>query len=298
MPNSELSIVVPTFGRFDNLLKCISGISQLKNVEIVIVDDNGKRTDLQKNLELEIINMNLPNIIYYPLANNSGAAIARNVGVSLASNEYIAFLDDDDEILINETFEKFDFMVESGSDICCSNMLILKNNKEVIIHKNSFRGKTKKEFLLNGNCWTPMVMIKKSIFEKIGGFDDVPYYQDHCFLLKAHINNLSISHFPKKTFIHNDHNQLRISNQRKNSSGLYHRAYLERELSNKVSLTDKELCSFNYVNQRLKFFGFCIDNRSRYRRLNFYYENCFKYSKTAKSWLKCIKDIFTRIIFI
>lgn len=90
-----VSIIIPTYNRPDTLKRAIeSCISQTyKDVEIIIVDDTRKS-------QQEMIDSFEDNrIIYIHNANPQGASIARNIGISQAKGEYIAPLDDDDELM-------------------------------------------------------------------------------------------------------------------------------------------------------------------------------------------------------
>lgn len=64
-----------------------------KNIEMILVDDCSP--DKSAEIILEMAKKH-PQIRYYKLEKNSGAAVARNKAIELANGEYIAFLDSDD----------------------------------------------------------------------------------------------------------------------------------------------------------------------------------------------------------
>lgn len=89
-----ISVIIPTYNRIDLTLKAIDSV-ETKNpelVEIIVVDDAGKDVFFflghnKYGVRVKVVRM----------AVNSGAGLARKMGVESASSQYIAFLDSDDE---------------------------------------------------------------------------------------------------------------------------------------------------------------------------------------------------------
>ncbi len=87
MASPELSVVIPAFGRQDELLRAArSVLAQDVDLELLIVDD-GSATPISVDLE---------RVRVLRLDTNSGPAAARNAGVAAARADWIAFLDSDD----------------------------------------------------------------------------------------------------------------------------------------------------------------------------------------------------------
>lgn len=89
----SVSVIIPTYNRGEFLRRGINSALQVctENDEIIVVDDGS--TDKTRALVESITD---PRLIYV-YRENSGVATARNHGLELASNDLIAFLDDDDE---------------------------------------------------------------------------------------------------------------------------------------------------------------------------------------------------------
>ena len=97
MNEKLVSVVITTYGRAgDLILEAINSVRNqtYKNIEIIVIDDNGIGTEAQSaNMELFV---NEADIKYLPNKKNYGAQVSRNLGILCSKGEYIAFLDDDD----------------------------------------------------------------------------------------------------------------------------------------------------------------------------------------------------------
>ena len=87
----DVSVVIPTYNRYVLLKRAIASLYSQTYLpkEIIVVDDGS--TDNTKDIQKDF-----PNIIYI-YQENRGVSAARNVGIQRAKNEWIAFLDSDDE---------------------------------------------------------------------------------------------------------------------------------------------------------------------------------------------------------
>lgn len=99
MSEKLVSVVIPTYKRPDMLERAIRSVlnQTYKNIEIIIVDDNGCGSEMQRETE-KVASRFGTSITYLVHENNKGGSAARNTGWKKASGEYITFLDDDDEI--------------------------------------------------------------------------------------------------------------------------------------------------------------------------------------------------------
>src|SRR5262249_5447833 len=84
-----VSVIIPTYNRFDSVLKCIQKTREQthKNIEIIVIDDcSSDSYDKQR----------LRDVMFLKTPCRGGPAAARNVGLKACSGDYICFLDDDD----------------------------------------------------------------------------------------------------------------------------------------------------------------------------------------------------------
>jgi glycosyltransferase involved in cell wall biosynthesis len=87
------SVVIPLFNKEKSVIKTLNSIVQQRYPasEIIIVDDGS--TDLSVK---QVLALDIPNLRVIKQANR-GVSAARNTGVSHAKNEFIAFIDADDQ---------------------------------------------------------------------------------------------------------------------------------------------------------------------------------------------------------
>jgi len=88
-----LSVIIPTFDRRYLTDMAVSSVvtAQPSLVEIIVVDDCGTKPYSFESLNTSGVQVNV-----IRLSTNIGAGMARKIGVTLASGEFIAYLDSDD----------------------------------------------------------------------------------------------------------------------------------------------------------------------------------------------------------
>lgn len=118
----KISIICPTYNSEKTIVETIESMlnQTYQNFEILIIDDCS--TDNTLKIVEEI---NDSRIIIYKNEVNSGAAHSRNVGISKATGEYIAFLDSDDLWMTTKLEKQLNFMVENSKDFTYSNYEII-----------------------------------------------------------------------------------------------------------------------------------------------------------------------------
>ena len=106
MSDQLVSVIITTYGRSGDLIfESINSVRSqtYKNIEIIVVDDNGYGTENQRNNEKLFLKEK--DIRYIANQKNSGAQVSRNAGILASKGAYIACLDDDD-IWVPEKIEK------------------------------------------------------------------------------------------------------------------------------------------------------------------------------------------------
>lgn len=95
----KVSVIIPVYNAEENLENAIKSVINqtigFENIELILVDDNS--SDNSKKI-IESYSKKYNNIIpYYSNENHGFPGFGRNIGLKLATSDYIMFLDNDDE---------------------------------------------------------------------------------------------------------------------------------------------------------------------------------------------------------
>ncbi|HHD2971041.1 glycosyltransferase [Clostridium perfringens] len=100
-----------------------------QNWEMIIIDDcSSDNTESIVNRYVELDKR----IKFFKLEKNSGAAIARNLGINKANGEFIAFLDSDDLWDENKLEKQIEFMKERKIGFSFTGYRLMKENGELL----------------------------------------------------------------------------------------------------------------------------------------------------------------------
>lgn len=186
-----ISVIIPTYNRRSTIKRAIDSVLQQtwKNFEIIIVDDCST-DDTFAFVQRQYGALN--NLIYVINEQNCGAGESRNIGVSYANGEYIAFHDSDDEWTPNKlelqmhkicnpespgiaVYSVFSRQWKSGTDQWPSHAIPME-----------YRSGNVYPFLL----LTPLVgiitlLMRKDVFIELGGFNsDLHSLEDYEFTIR------------------------------------------------------------------------------------------------------------------
>ena len=90
----KFSVIIPTHNRCHLLPRAVnSAIAAIQPSDEIIVVDDGSTDDTKAVLH----QINCPQLRYLKINNGGSAGITRNTGLEAACNDYVAWLDDDDE---------------------------------------------------------------------------------------------------------------------------------------------------------------------------------------------------------
>ena len=173
-----VSIVIPSHGGSKFIQRAVdSALGQTyKNIEVIVVDDNGLGTEEQLLTAASMRKYKDDDRVKYVCheVNKKGSA-ARNTGVKNSSGEFIAFLDDDD-MFYSENIEKHMKVMETLSDdyaftYCgADSYRDGKKVREIIGNKS---GSLFYEFMRHkASAGSPSIMIRRKAFDKVNGFDE------------------------------------------------------------------------------------------------------------------------------
>lgn len=173
------SVVIPTYKRPDTLDRAINSVlnQSIKNVEVIVVDDNNPDSDGRALTELKMARYaNEPRVHYIKHEHNKNGSAARNTGARASSAEWVAFLDDDDEFLPKKLESQFQVLEgrEEEWACCYSRYAIRKPGKKLVESNEKREGNLYLEALMREFhiASGSNLLIKKSAFDAIHGFDE------------------------------------------------------------------------------------------------------------------------------
>lgn len=167
-----VSAVIPTYNGTGYLLESIQSVlSQTCEVSEIIVVDDGSPEDIQS-----LLRPFFPRVTYVRQA-NAGPAAARNHGVSIATGDVIAFLDDDDIWHPDKTAVQLHYlennpecaMVYSYPQLIDEQGRVMPNDPPVMFPS----GSVYLDFVKKNRIATPSAtLIRREAFYEAGCFDE------------------------------------------------------------------------------------------------------------------------------
>lgn len=225
--NHYVSVVIPSYCRtIDILSKAVESVKKQEYpiLEIIIVDDNKNDYELSESIKRFCSIHQLK----YIQSGGVGAAGARNRGINEASGEFIAFLDDDDEWLPEKLKIQMELFTSPRIGLVYSRGYTASINTDSTVSIDCYSTdkyyKTEVSYqdLLNKNYigTTTQIVVRKSVLQKIGGFDEnLPSRQDYdlCLRVAKAYRCIGANQY---LFIHYHHNRGQITaNPHKNMIG-------------------------------------------------------------------------------
>lgn len=168
---APVSVVVPAYGHADYILASLESVlSQPAPPREVIVIDDSSPDDTAVRIEPLV----RAGRIRYVRQPNAGMSAARNAGAKLATSEYLYFLDDDDLLfpdglswMIDELERHPDAAMAYGDSVNFSDALPEKPDAW-----GEVQDADRVPFMVFNQLGSPgQVLIRRSAFEVVGGFD-------------------------------------------------------------------------------------------------------------------------------
>lgn len=117
----RVSVIIPTYNRSGMIGAAIRSIIEqtYQDFEIICVDD-GSTDDTERVIQ------RFDTVRYVKMPVNQGISAARNLGMSLASGEFIAIMDSDDVALPGRLKAQVEFLDSNKSVVVCGTGIIKK----------------------------------------------------------------------------------------------------------------------------------------------------------------------------
>ena len=179
-----VSVVIPTYNRGWTIREAVDSVlaQDFKDYELIVVDDGSTddSRDILKSYGAAVSVLR---------QSNKGVSAARNTGVAASAGELIAFLDSDDLWLPQKLSHQVDFFNRNPDAVINQTQeLWIRNGVRVHPKKrhHKFGGMIFERSLDLCLVSPSAVMIRKNIFEIIGGFDEsLPACEDYDLWLRV-----------------------------------------------------------------------------------------------------------------
>ena len=203
-----ISVVIPCFNRAQLVGEAIEGaLSQKANHEIIVIDDGSTDQSWKviKSFSTRIIAKR---------TNNKGVSAARNLGISLARNAWVQFLDSDDRLLPEALRCRATRIANLGEKIipvgCLSD-----SRREICEINLSDKG----HIITQYEITSASIQVSQPLFPKeglfhVGGFRKSSMHEDYELILRLALSGYRFKCFLEKIVFFNESSNLeRLSKQ-------------------------------------------------------------------------------------
>lgn len=168
-----VSIILPTYNRAELIMRAVESVltQTFEDFELIIVDDASTDNTLKllQNLEDDRIRI-FPNQI------NTGASLARNIGIKEARGSFIAFQDSDDVWVASKLKDQIDcFKKHPNAGIVYSSYKKITPSQSFLVPGpwvKKHEGNLKKELSYGNFIGLPTMIVKKECLSAVGVFDE------------------------------------------------------------------------------------------------------------------------------
>ena len=174
MSHPQISVVMSCYNTGDTLERAVQSVlnQSFENFEFIILDDGS--TDNTRDL-LQKLSETDSRIIIIKNENNIGLSASLNRGIKIATSKYVARMDGDDECMSNRLAIQFQFLEKNPQiDVVGSAILLRKGNDKILGERipperdDEIKSRVFRKPLL----YHPTILIRKSVFENIGYYND------------------------------------------------------------------------------------------------------------------------------
>lgn len=170
----KVSVIIPVYNAKDYLKRCLDSVCNqtLSDIEIICIDD------CSIDNSLEILNeyaKKYSNMKVITSDKNGGESVARNIGLANATGEYIAFVDNDDEVDLNFYEKLYNKAKETDADIVKGEVKEYGYDGKLVneaIYKANYFQKSKLHFIM---CWWTAIYKRSFITE-----NNISFVSDLC----------------------------------------------------------------------------------------------------------------------
>ena len=172
-----VSVIIPTYSRPNYLIRAVESVLKqtYKNIELIVVDDNGEATPFQTETESLLSPYIKKNKLkYFKHKVNLNGSAARNTGIEASKGDFITFLDDDDYLHPDKLAKQVESLEKNKDyDVSYTGFRIILNGK--VLKRVVPTGKGNMQYLLLTCRWGigtgSNPMFTRKVINQTGLFD-------------------------------------------------------------------------------------------------------------------------------
>lgn len=174
----SVSVIVPVYNNAHTISRALDSIvrQSAQPLEVIVVDDASTDNSCEV---IEKYIQNLPTAKLLRSTSNRGPSAARNMGWSVASAEYLAFLDADDAWHHKKIETQYVFMQDNPELMISGHQyqVVAKNDspKDCLFENFEVLTFNLRDFLIKNRFSTPTVMLRRSISDR---FDETQRFSE------------------------------------------------------------------------------------------------------------------------
>ncbi|MDE7327041.1 MAG: glycosyltransferase [Lachnospiraceae bacterium] len=170
-----------------------------RNFELIIVLDNPENKELE-GIIWEYVEKDA-RVKFLINEKNMGAHETRNRAIRHSCGKYIAIMDADDMSLGDRLMLQVTAMEERNVDVISGFVEVMDENENLIYAMKNLPEKTEdinRKLRINDCMPHPALMVRKDVYQKLGGYNKVPYgCEDYEFLVRASLKGYKLYNVPK-----------------------------------------------------------------------------------------------------
>lgn len=189
-----ISIIVPVYNHANYIVECLNSLKNqdYPNVEIIMCDDgsNDNSVDVIKDWIFKNTDVNISLFEQ----SNKGVCRTLNKLINIASGEYIAFCASDDVLTSDSLSVRYNFLNIKKMGAVISDSYTIDEHSNIINESsisqlyrgnlNKLQDKIVNECVYNWAIAGPVLLIKKSLYDLIGLYDEELLTEDRDFYLR------------------------------------------------------------------------------------------------------------------
>ncbi len=199
-----ISIIIPVYNHQDYVLETLESIyaDTYPNKELVLINDGS--TDKCDEIIKEWISSHEEKLkIIYKNRPNKGLSATMNELLALANGEYIIDIASDDFLLKDGILKRFNYLKANPEKLAVfGDCIVVDENSKTISQSAMFEYRVfnkkdfdtqkgiKKAFITSFAMPGPVLMVKREIYDLIGGYDEGAIIEDLDLFLKMAAHNL------------------------------------------------------------------------------------------------------------